>query len=96
MRNRTALLAVVVTAASGSMLAGAPAAAARALAAGHGGAVVSGSWGTAKQVPGTATLNAGGHARVNSLSCAAANRCSAGGWYADSADHFQAVVLTES
>jgi len=30
------------------------------------------------------------------VSCAAANRCSAGGQYGDSADNLQAFVVTES
>ena len=38
-----------------------------------------GIWGTAKEVPGTAALNKGGNAQVNSVSCATAGNCSAGG-----------------
>jgi hypothetical protein len=44
-----------------------------------------GSWGKAEEVPGTAALNTGGHASINSVSCASANRCSAGGYYGDGA-----------
>jgi len=56
-----------------------------------------GTWGTAEEVPGTASLNAGGQAAtINSASCAAANRCSAGARYLDGASHFQASVVTES
>jgi D-alanine-D-alanine ligase-like ATP-grasp enzyme len=95
MRSRTALLAVMVTAASGLMLAGAPVVAARALAAGHGVAVVSGTWGTAKEVPGTASLNAGGFAAVTSVSCASAGNCGAAGYYVDGAGHQQVFVVTE-
>jgi hypothetical protein len=40
-----------------------------------------GVWGTAREVPGTAALNAGGSAEVEAVSCAEANRCSAGGFY---------------
>jgi hypothetical protein len=38
-----------------------------------------GSWGTAQEVPGSAALNAGGYANVNSVSCASAGNCAAGG-----------------
>jgi hypothetical protein len=56
----------------------------------------SGSWGTAKEVPGTAALNKGGDAAINSLSCAAAASCSAGGQYTDSSGHIQAFVANET
>ena len=52
---------------------------------GHQAFVVSeigGTWGTAKEVPGTPTLNKGDDAYVNSVSCASAGNCSAGGLYA--------------
>ena len=55
-----------------------------------------GIWGKAKRVPGTATLNAGGGARVTSVSCGAAGDCSAGGTYRDSAGLFQAFVVTQA
>src|SRR3954468_11917450 len=42
-----------------------------------------GSWGNALEVPGTATLNSGGSARVDSVSCAAVGECAAGGRYKD-------------
>jgi uncharacterized protein YunC (DUF1805 family) len=57
---------------------------------------VNGTWRTAVEVPGTATLNAGGNAFVQSVSCAAAGKCSAGGGYTDSSGHRQAFVATES
>src|SRR5215472_13725906 len=41
-----------------------------------------GTWGSAKEIPGTGALNAGGSARVNSMSCGAPGNCSAGGQYA--------------
>ena len=44
-------------------------------------AVSGGAWGTAEEVPGTAALNVGGFAVVNSVSCAAAGTCSASGTY---------------
>lgn len=53
---------------------------------GHGQVFVdsqaNGTWGTAEQVPGTATLNTGGFAEMSSVSCAPAGTCSAGGFYA--------------
>ena len=52
-----------------------------------------GAWGTAEEVPGTADLNVGGFAEVNSVSCAAAGTCSAGGSYLDGSA--QAFVVSE-
>ena len=94
MRNRAAMLAGTMTTAFGPVLACAPAAAAGALATGGGAAVVSGTWGTAKEVPGTARLNIGQNAAVLSVSCATPGNCSAGGYYRDSANHVQAFVVT--
>jgi hypothetical protein len=42
---------------------------------------VNGTWRRAQQVPGTAALNAGGHASVTSVSCPAAGGCLAAGIY---------------
>src|ERR1022692_4101934 len=42
-----------------------------------------GRWGTAIEVPGLAALNKGGDAKVNSVSCASAGNCAAGGIYRD-------------
>jgi hypothetical protein len=56
----------------------------------------SGSWGTAEEVPGSATLNADGNAQVTSVSCASAGNCVAGGSYLDSSSHQQAFVVDES
>ena len=55
-----------------------------------------GSWGTAIEVPGTATLNSGGNAEVSSVSCGAAGDCTAGGYYTDSSVHVQAFVTSET
>ena len=55
-----------------------------------------GSWGKAIEVPGTATLNKGGHAEVDSVSCPAAGECAAGGYYTDGSSHQQAFVVTET
>ncbi len=57
---------------------------------------VNGTWHAAIRVPGTATLNQGGNAFVQSVSCASAGKCSAGGGYTDSSGHRQAFVVTES
>ena len=46
---------------------------------------VNGRWRQAKEVPGTAALNIGGNAKINTISCAPAGTCTAGGGYADSA-----------
>jgi hypothetical protein len=44
---------------------------------------VNGSWGTAREVPGTAALNQGFWAQVTSVSCRSAGNCSGGGYYTD-------------
>jgi hypothetical protein len=54
-----------------------------------------GKWGTAQEVPGTAALNKGGQAQVNSVSCAPAGTCAVGGFYTDKSgktSHQQAFV----
>ena len=56
---------------------------------------VNGTWHTAREVPGTAALNQGGQAAVNSVSCASAGNCAAGGFYLDSAGNEQAFVAGE-
>jgi len=55
-----------------------------------------GRWRTAIEVPGTAALNAGGFAAIESVSCAAAGRCAAGGFYRDGSIHDQAFVVSEA
>ena len=57
---------------------------------------VNGTWGNAKEVPGTAALNTGGDATIFGLSCASAGHCSAGGLYKDSSGHFQAFVVSQT
>src|SRR5215469_7717817 len=54
-----------------------------------------GTWGKAIKVPGSGTVNAGGIAVVNSVSCASAGNCSAGGAYIDGSGHEQAFVVGE-
>jgi hypothetical protein len=56
---------------------------------------VSGRWQRAIEVPGTAGLNAGGNAQVNSVSCGSAGNCSAGGFYTDHRNRSQAFVVRE-
>jgi hypothetical protein len=55
-----------------------------------------GAWGTAEEVPGTASLNTGAFAQINSVSCAAVGACSAGGWYETSQATSQAFVVNEA
>lgn len=55
-----------------------------------------GTWGKALEVPGTAALNSGGYAQVNSVSCASVGNCSAGGEYTDSSSHLQAFVANQT
>jgi Bacterial Ig-like domain (group 3) len=57
---------------------------------------VGGSWGTAKEVPGTAALNANGAAKVTSVSCASPGNCSAGGYSEVSSNRTQAFVVTQT
>src|SRR5215471_9204694 len=55
-----------------------------------------GTWGKAIEVPGTAALNRGGNAAINSVSCASAGTCSVGGYYADSRITEQAFVVSQA
>jgi hypothetical protein len=55
-----------------------------------------GAWATAEEVPGTATLNQGGNAVTNSVSCASPCECTAGGSYSDGSFHIQAFVVSKS
>ena len=56
---------------------------------------VSGTWRTARAVPGIGTLEAGGSADLTTLSCGSAGNCSAGGNYNDSAAHEQGFVVNQ-
>ena len=56
---------------------------------------VHGTWGKAEEVPGTAALNTGKSALVNSVSCGSAGNCSAGGTYTDSSGNAQAFVVSQ-
>src|SRR5215475_7068664 len=55
-----------------------------------------GTWGQAIEIPGTGALNAGGLARVTSVSCTAAGYCAAGGTYRDRAHHAQAFAVSKT
>jgi hypothetical protein len=57
---------------------------------------ISGTWRSAEEVPGSAALNKGASAQVNSVSCASAGACSAGGSYLDSLHNSQAFVAGET
>ena len=56
---------------------------------------VSGTWHNAQQVPGTATLNAGGNASVTSVSCRATATCVAAGTYRPKTGPGQLFVVIE-
>jgi hypothetical protein len=55
----------------------------------------SGVWQTAREVPGTAALNSGEDAAINSISCARAGSCSGAGYYTDGSGHSQALIADE-
>ena len=97
LRRRLAVIAA--GAAAVALLAGAGPAVAQVSAPAHttGGARAfsGGTWGTAKEVPGTATLNQGGYATIASVSCASAGNCSAGGVYKDGSGGTQAFVVSK-
>jgi hypothetical protein len=54
-----------------------------------------GSWLTAVEVPGTATLNADGSAEVGAVSCTTAGNCTFGGSYMDIEGNTQAFTASE-
>jgi hypothetical protein len=54
-----------------------------------------GAWGRAIEVPGLGALNKGGDAGVESVSCASAGDCAAGGFYLDRSSHPQGFVAAE-
>jgi hypothetical protein len=56
---------------------------------------VRGRWGKAIEVPGTPSLNHG-DAQINSLSCASAGSCGAGGFYTDASHGTEAFVISET
>ncbi|HUC58839.1 MAG TPA: hypothetical protein VMA95_15665, partial [Streptosporangiaceae bacterium] len=56
---------------------------------------VNGVWGKEVEVPGTAVLNAGGKAAVESVSCYSAGNCAAGGYFQNHSGVDQAFVVSE-
>jgi len=56
---------------------------------------VGGTWGRAIEIPGIAALNTGKDANVDSVSCASAGNCSAGGEYAIRKSGQEAFVVNE-
>ena len=54
-----------------------------------------GTWGAARQVPGTAALNAGGYAQATSVSCASPGNCAVGGTYAGTSHVGRAFIVNE-
>ncbi len=55
-----------------------------------------GTWRTAIKVPGSGTLNKGGGAEVDSVSCRSAGTCAADGFYTDSSRHLHAFVVSQA
>ncbi len=55
-----------------------------------------GTWQTAKEVPGTATLNADGNSELSAVSCAGVSACSGGGYYVDASNDQQGYVDSET
>ena len=58
-------------------------------------AALSGTWRTARAIPGIAALDQGGRAQVNSVSCTSPGNCSAGGSYTDDRGVPQAFLVSE-
>jgi hypothetical protein len=54
-----------------------------------------GTWGRAIEVPGLGSLNQGGGAQLNSVSCGSAGNCAVGGDYTDGSGHLQGFVVSE-
>src|SRR5215471_17542450 len=61
-----------------------------------GATALAGTWHTAIEVPGTAALNKGGKAVVDSVSCGSAGNCAVVGTYTDASGHIQAFVASET
>jgi hypothetical protein len=59
-------------------------------------ASATGAWGSAIELPGTASLNTGGNAVVDSISCSTSGYCGAIGNYTDSSNHVQDFVENET
>jgi hypothetical protein len=59
-------------------------------------AAKNGVWGQAFEAPGTAALNTGSFASIDSVSCSAPGDCSAGGSYKDELGDTEALVITQT
>jgi hypothetical protein len=57
---------------------------------------VGGHWNQAKEVAGSASLNTGGDAMLNSISCKSATACTAAGTYLTHKEQFEAFVVSET
>ena len=57
---------------------------------------VNGTWRAAAEIPGTARLNAGDNAQVNSVSCGAGGYCAAAGYVTTARRTQQAFVVLET
>jgi hypothetical protein len=55
-----------------------------------------GTWGAAREVPGTAALNAGGNAQATSVSCASPGNCAVGGTYTGSSHVGRAFIVNQT
>jgi hypothetical protein len=55
-----------------------------------------GSWGKAREMPGLGSLNTGGNAQLNALSCSSAGNCASVGYYENTGSRQFAYTATES
>jgi hypothetical protein len=94
-RSVAIIIAVTATACPLMLAGAAQAANGTRMAAAAGAAAQAGTWHTAQEVPGVATLNKGGEAQVQSVSCASAGNCGAGGYYTNRSGHHQVFVVSE-
>ena len=88
-----ALLISGVMLAAAALVAPAASASAPPRVASH--AAPTGSWHPTTVLAGTMGLNLGGDAGVDAVSCPTPGNCSAGGYYNDKSDHYQAFVANE-
>jgi hypothetical protein len=56
---------------------------------------VGGTWGSIQEAPGSSALNVAGGANLNDVSCTSPGNCDAGGFYSDTANSSQALVIDE-
>lgn len=55
-----------------------------------------GTWGDPQEVPGFTALNAGNYGELDTMSCASADNCTAGGYYLGASDEYQSFVAVEA